>query len=97
MIFKKTDKYTLMLGDALGKSNIIRLPLEVGEIVYARHYIKAIGLCQYKITNIIISQNKKGEWTKKYRAMRMVDGKTIDDQLNFDFDEIGKSVFASID
>lgn len=43
----------------------------------------------------MISQNKKGEWTKKYRAMLLRNGKTIDCQLNFKFDDIGKTVFLT--
>jgi hypothetical protein len=49
----------------------------------------------YQITNITINQNKKGVWTKKYRAMAVENGKTIDWQLNFEFDAIGKTVFLT--
>lgn len=41
------------------------------------------------------TQNKKGVWIKKYRAMRILNGKTIDRQLNFAFDEIDKTVFLT--
>lgn len=78
---------------------VIVPPCKVGDIVYAPHwhwgtYIKG-DIMPYQITNITIAQNKKGIWTKKYRAMEIKNGKTIDWQLNFEFDEIGKTVFLT--
>lgn len=72
-------------------------PCKVGEKVYSylRSYCEEDGIAPYQITNITITQNKKGEWTKKYRAMWVVDGKTKDWQLNFSFDDIGKTVFLT--
>ena len=83
--------------ERLKGDNVIRLPLKVGDIVYSYTYFwrKEDGISPYQITNITITQNKKGIWTKKYRAMRMLDGKTIDDQLNFAFEEVGKVVFIT--
>lgn len=79
------------------KEQIIVPPCKVGDIVYAEGWWWRDGddVATYKITNIAISQNKKGEWTKKYRAMRFVNGKTIDYPLDFSFEEIGKTVFLT--
>ena len=81
------------------KKNAIYLPLEVGDVVWSNKfyfYKRENGEpLPYQITNITITQNKKGEWTKKYRAMELRGDKTIDSQLNFSFDEIGKTVFNS--
>lgn len=76
---------------------LLELPCKVGDIVffsdtYATTYT---GVQAYQITNIIISQNKKHQWTKKYRAMLLLNEKTIDWQLNFSFDDIGKTVFLT--
>lgn len=81
----------------------IELPCSIGDIVYAPRWywgsydVSLNGIVPYQITNISISQNKKGIWTKKYRAMALKDGKTIDWQLNFSFDEIGKTVFLTLE
>ena len=80
------------------KSLFVELPCKVGEIVYAP-LMKWLWtddiIVQYQITNITITQNKKGEWVKKYRAMQFENGKTIDWQLNFAFDDIGKTVLLT--
>ena len=74
---------------------LLKLPCKVGDVVYHENKYATIhtGIQSYQITNIMISQNKKGEWTKKYRAMFLLNGKIVDSQLNFSFDEIGKIVF----
>lgn len=87
------------LADYLLKNGVIVPPCKVGDIVYALHwhfgtYLKG-DMMPYQITNIVITQNKKGVWTKKYRAMEVKNGKTIDWQLNFEFDEIGETVFLT--
>lgn len=84
------------LEDKIEQGKIVELPCAVGDIVYAPHWCWTTidrTIVPYQITNITITQNKKGEWTKKYRAMEVKNGKTIDWQLNFEFDEIGKTVF----
>ena len=75
----------------------LRFHCKVGDVVYHENPYATIhkGVQSYQITNIMISQNKKGEWNKKYRAMRLVDNKTVDWQLNFAFDDIGKTVFLA--
>lgn len=87
------------LEDKIEQGKILELPYAVGDIVYAPHwhwgtYLKG-DIMPYQIANITITQNKKGKWTKKYRAMEVQNGKTIDWQLNFEFDEIGKTVFLA--
>ena len=76
---------------------LLLLPCKVGDIVYHEkpHASIHTGIQAYQITNIMISQNKKGEWTKKYRAMLLLNGKIVDSQINFSFDDIGKTVFIT--
>ena len=82
------------LADHLLSNGVIVLPCNAGDIVYAEGWWWRDGkdIVAYQITNITITQNKKGEWTKKYRAMRFENEKTVDKQLNFSFEEIGKTV-----
>lgn len=72
------------------------IPCKVGDIVYSYLHewarVKEVGA--YQITNIIMTQNKQGKWTKKFRAMLVKDGRRIDKQLNFSFHELGKTVFT---
>ena len=79
------------------QDKFITLPLNVGDVVwtYLRSWRKEDGIAPYQITNLTITQNKKGVWTKKYRAMWVVDGKTRDWSHDFSFDEIGKTTFLS--
>jgi hypothetical protein len=89
------------LADHLLANGVIVFPVKVGDIVYAKQEWYEIGvkrveyIAEYQVTNFFVSQNKKGEWTKKYCAMKFVDGKTIYWRLNFSFDEIGKTVFLT--
>ena len=46
-----------------------------------------------KVTNLTVTQNKKGIWTKKFRAMRLENGKTTALALEFGLDDIGNIVF----
>ena len=86
------------LEDKIEQGKILELPCAVGDIVYAPHWCWTTidrTIVPYQITYITITKNKKGEWIKKYRAMEVKNGKTIDWQLNFAFDEIGKTVFLA--
>ena len=76
------------------KSDVIELPCKAGDVVYAERWNFG-NVERHQITNLMIAQNKKGNWTKKYRAMMFVNGKTIDAPLDFSFDEIGKKVFLT--
>ena len=90
-------KHIQDLIDAEEQGLLLKLPCKVGDVVYHEKKYATIhtGIQSYQITNIMISQNKKGEWTKKYRAMFLLNGKIVDSQLNFSFDEIGKTVFLT--
>ena len=85
------------LADHLLANGVIVPPCKVGDKVYSLPpcWRKDDGVSAYQITNFIISHNKKGIWTKKYRAMWFVNGNTVDAQINFWFDDIGKAVFFS--
>jgi hypothetical protein len=85
------------LEDKIENGTLVELPCKVGDKVYAPHWHfgEWDKIVPYQITNITITQNKKLEWTKKYRAMELVEGKTTDWQLNFAFDEVGNKVFLT--
>ena len=85
------------IADHFLAEGVIVPPCKVGDIVYTYTHFwrKEDGISPYQITNITLTQNKKGIWTKKYRAMEVQNGKTIDWQLNFEFDAIGKTVFLA--
>ena len=51
----------------------------------------------YEVTNLTITQNKKKQWTKKIRAMRVVNGKTVDYGINLNFEDIGVKAFLQED
>ncbi len=86
-----------LYADHLLANGVVVLPCKVGDFVWAKAFWwrDFADIIVYQITNISITQNKKGEWTKRYRAMRFKDGKTFDMQLNFSFDDIGKTVFLT--
>lgn len=90
--------YAEKLADYLIERGVILPPCKIGDIVYRNSdfwWIDYGNISAYQITNLTITQNKKGVWTKKYRAMYLLDGKTVDSQLNFEFDDIGKIVFLT--
>ena len=95
MYFNDEDKE--IIADYLVANGVIVPPCKVGDTVYSylHRWREEDGISPYQITNITITQNKKGEWTKKYRAMQLIEGKTIDWQLNFSFDDLGKTVFLT--
>ena len=88
-------KHIQDLLEAEEQGRLIELPCKVGDVVYHEKPYATIhkGVQSYQITNIMIFQNKKGEWNKKYRAMRLIDNKTVDSQVNFSFDDIGKDIY----
>lgn len=47
----------------------------------------------YEVTNLSITQNKKKQWTKKIRAMRVINNKIVDYGITLDFEDIGKHAF----
>ena len=78
-------------------ADVVELPCKVGDVVwtYRCGWRPEDWVAPYKITNLTITQNKKGNWTKKYRAMVLVDGNTRDWAHDFSFDEIGETTFLS--
>lgn len=85
------------IADHLLADGVICPPCKVGDVVHAKGewWLDKDEVVDYLITNIAITQNKAGEWKKKYRAMRFFGGKTYDSQLNFSFEDIGKTVFLT--
>jgi len=73
------------LAEAEREGRVVVLPCEVGDIVYKNNsgWKTYTGTQPFEITNLMISQNKAGRWTRKYRAMMLLNGKTIDAQINF--------------
>lgn len=47
----------------------------------------------YEVTNLTIAQNKKKQWTKKIRAMKVINNKTVDIGVTLDFADIGAKAF----
>lgn len=87
-----------IIADGLIANGVVALPIDVGDMVYANRKNWATGeyeVSPYQVTNITITKNKKGIWTKKYRAMWFIGGKTVDAQINFSFADIGKKVFLT--
>lgn len=93
----KLIKYALEMKKAEERGLLLKLPCKVRDAVYYESQYATVhkGVQTYQITNIMISQNKKGEWTKKYRAMMLLNGRIVDSQLNFSFDDLGKTVFLT--
>lgn len=73
----------------------VEVPCKIGQVVYMqyRDWDIEMNIQPFQITSIMISQNKKGIWTKKFRASWAPDGKTRDLSHNVPFDDIGKTVF----
>lgn len=77
-------------------ANVVELPLNIGDVVYfSRPWYKNGALLPHQITCLTITQNKKKQWCKKYRAHLLENGKTKDIYVSFSFDEIGKEVFLT--
>lgn len=85
------------LADYLLENGVIVPPLKIGDIVFAKEcsWRETSDIVPYKITNLWITQNKRGVWRRKYRAMKIRDGKVVDWQLNFLFEDLGKTVFLT--
>lgn len=71
------------------------LPVHVQQIVYAdlRPWETTLNVQPFMVTCITVTQNKKGEWTKKFRANWFKDEKAAYEAHDFWFDEIGNRVF----
>lgn len=86
------------------REKLIFLPLSIGDPVYKTDKYEIVytpnenptwkrvlqpHIEELFVTNLMISQNKKGEWTKKYRACN---GRI---RCDFSFDDIGREVFTT--
>ena len=80
-------------------SRLVVLPCKVGDTVWAYRtsWWPEDGIVPYQITNITVTRNKRGVWTKKYRAMLLCNEKTCDWALDFSFDDLGKTVFLTLE
>lgn len=83
--------------ERLTEHDVIELPIKVGQIVYMRHkpWFDDILIEPYQVTSISITQNKKGIWTKKFRANWVYNGRVTTDSHNPAFEDIGKTAFFS--
>jgi hypothetical protein len=73
---------------------VIELPCSVGDTVWARSwcYGEAGNWKPLVVTNLTVTVNKKGNWTKKFRAMKLVNGQASVPSLEFGIDDIGNTV-----
>lgn len=73
----------------------IELPCSVGDTVWARSwcYGEAGKYKPWVITNLTCTLNKKGKWSKRFRAMKIVNGQASVPSLEFSIDNIGQIVF----
>ena len=91
-IYGKTICYLI---DTTPKVDAIKLPVKVGQVVYMNKHPwnDKPEIEPFQITSISITCNKKGTWTKKFRAVWYPDGKVRPWSHDFDFDAIGCLVF----
>jgi hypothetical protein len=77
------------------EAQIIEIPVSVGQVVYMDKYPWAdeAEIEPFQITSISITCNKKGIWTKKFRANWLVDSRVASWSHDPSFDDIGKTVF----
>jgi hypothetical protein len=81
----------------IDNQDVIALPVKVGQVIYMRHqpWLKEIIIEPYQVTSISITCNKKGVWTKKFRANWIYNGRVTTDSHDPAFDDIDKTVFFS--
>lgn len=78
------------------RSNTIFVPVDIGDRVFRSFsWVRNGAVCEYEVTNFVVSKNKKGEVKIRIRAMFLQNGKTADAPLDFSPDEIGVNVFAT--
>lgn len=88
--YDKNDMYD-MIADYLLDNGVIVLPCKIGDTVWFKSKWQSC-IEPYEITNLMLSQNKKGEWTRKYTAYLLQSEKTMDVAIRFTFDDVGKTV-----
>ena len=79
------------------------LPVNIGQIMYWLPRDWEIALCknmgqtpetqECQVTYISIMQNSKMEWTKKFRVSKILTGRRVDEQRNYNFNDIGREIF----
>lgn len=74
---------------------IINAPVKVGQVVYMNKspWRKEVEIEPFQITSISITCNKKGIWTKKFRANWLIEDRVASWSHDPSFDDIGKTVF----
>ena len=74
---------------------VIELPCTVGDTVWARSwcYGEAGNWKPWVITNLTVTVGKTGIWSRRFRAMKLVNGQTSVPSLEFSIDDIGQLVF----
>ena len=78
--------------------DIIKAPVNIGQIVYTQKGVfkRALDVQPFQVTNIIVSQNQKGVWTKRFSVCWAPNGEImVNYKYTFDFDDLGKTVFYS--
>ena len=101
-LLNKSSLYDMEIADTVDyllNEGIIAPPCKVGDIVYVRKWWNDGGeqFATFQITNMMITQSKKGKWTKKYTAFLFTDGRIINIYHNFIFDEVGVDVFTTLE
>lgn len=93
-VYGKTINYLI---DTTKKVDAIVLPIKVGQIVYMKKepWFADTIIAPFQVTNISITQNKKGNWTKKFRSAWLLDGRATTLYHDMSFEDIGKTVFFS--
>lgn len=91
-IYGKTICYLI---DTTPKVDAIKLLVKVGQVVYMNKHPwnDKPEIEPFQITSISITCNKKGTWTKKFRANWLVDDRVSSWSHDPSFEDIGKTVF----
>lgn len=81
--------------DEVSTVDAVPIPVSIGQTVYMNHrpWANSVQIEPYQVTSIQISQNKKGNWTKRFRANWLVNGKTVDFARDISFEDVGVTAF----
>lgn len=79
----------------LNEVQTIEIPVKVGQVIYMDKYpwTDEVEIEPFQITSISITCNKKGIWTKKFRANWLFNGGVRSWSHDPSFEDIGKTVF----
>lgn len=96
--------YSMELADSETK---IALPVSVGQTMYWLPYAWEISFCKHEnkmpsaqeceVTCLSVTQNRNMDWRKKFRVSKVVDGRRVDSQRNYNFNDIGNTIFFTRD